>query len=113
MTLAVEPEAEETNQKSDGKSHPEHLTSTPMPSGQSTRSERDHAPGVKERYPRLPRFAQHRPVLESNLHQEQREGAQQPDHHQLAEGGGVRHQLLARHLTTVVLGVIALLAAAC
>lgn len=113
MAIAVEPEAEEANQKSDGKSHLQHLTSTPMPSGQSTRSEGDHAPGIKERYPRLPRFAQRRSVLESNLHQEQRKSAQQPNHHQLAKVGGFGHQLLARHLTTVALGVIALLPAAC
>ena len=36
-----------------------------------------------------------------------------PNHRQLAVGGGFGHQLLARHLTTVVLGVIALMAAAC
>ncbi len=74
MAIAVEPEAEETNQKSDGKSHLKHLASSPMPSGQCSRSEREHGAAIEERYPRLPSLTEHFPVLESNLHEQQGEG---------------------------------------
>jgi len=74
MAFAVEPEPEETDQKSSGKSHQQDLTPAPMPSGQCSRSEREHGAAIQERYPRLPSLTQHFPVLESNLHEQQGEG---------------------------------------